>query len=124
MEYSQQSHIGIATPSATVGRAQRAWLPPSSVWLFKPRSYQHDIGGWFISWAGEKLKNHPGWVHPSVLTLVAALDTLDHEAAAQQPQGLFQRVKHGDEMAGEGTWGKVRGWMRAVLRFHGGGKKE
>jgi hypothetical protein len=27
-----------------VCRARRAWLPPSSLWLFKPLSYTHDIG--------------------------------------------------------------------------------
>ena len=26
-------------------RARRAWLPPSALWLFKPRNYQFDIGG-------------------------------------------------------------------------------
>lgn len=29
---------------ATVVRARRAWLPPSTVWLFRPRNYEHDIG--------------------------------------------------------------------------------
>lgn len=27
-----------------VCRARRAWLPPSSLWFFKPLSYEHDIG--------------------------------------------------------------------------------
>lgn len=27
-----------------VCRARRAWLPPSSLWVFKPLSYEHDIG--------------------------------------------------------------------------------
>ena len=27
-----------------VCRARRAWLPPSSLWLFKPLSFEHDIG--------------------------------------------------------------------------------
>lgn len=92
--------------------------------MFKPRSYDHDIGGWFISWAGEAQKHHPAWLDPAVLTLVAALDTLDHEAAAQQPQGLFNRVREGDEMEVKegGQWGKVKGWVRAVMRFHRGRK--
>lgn len=29
---------------ATVFRARRAWLPPSALWLFRPRNYDHDIG--------------------------------------------------------------------------------
>lgn len=113
-----------------VARCQRAWLPPSSLWLFKPRSYDHDIGGWIITWAGESQKMHPQWLDPSVLTLVAALDTLDYEKAKQQPYGLFERLKRGRGVysggdggggGGGGGWRKVLNWVRDMRRFHRGG---
>ena len=31
-----------------VGRAQRAWAPPSDTWLVPPRSEAHDAGGWYF----------------------------------------------------------------------------
>lgn len=128
-----------------VARAQRAWLPPSSFWLFKPQSYDHDIGGWVITWAGESQWHHPMWLDPSVLTLVAALDTLDYEKAKQQPYGLFERLRRGvgsggggrgsgggsDEEQGTSKDGSRRSggggrqvleWVREMLRFHRGNK--
>ncbi len=153
---TNNSTTGTGTSSASgvskrkktvVARAQRAWLPPSTFWLFKPRSYDHDIGGWVINWAGESQRSHPQWLDPSICTLVAALDTLDYEKAKQQPYGLFERVKkrsrresqeEGSTFGGEGDCkgGKARGskvigssgskkvleWVRDMLRFHQGGK--
>ncbi|KAH7616045.1 hypothetical protein NADE_000880 [Nannochloris sp. 'desiccata'] len=130
-----------------VARCQRAWLPPSYFWLFKPRSYDHDIGGWVINWAGETQKKHPQWLDPSVLTLVAALDTLDYEKAKQQPYGLFERLRRGRSVQSTGGGNrdcngetdkeskhstdvdvdgarKVLSWVRDMVRFHrGGGNK-
>ncbi|GAB4819981.1 hypothetical protein N2152v2_007027 [Parachlorella kessleri] len=108
---------GVATArrsKATVFRARRAWLPPSALWLFKPRNYQFDIGGWYIEWAGHSSSHHPAWLDPAVCVLAAAFDTLDHERARQQPQGLFGRVRAGDETAGGAL-----SWVKAMLRFHG-----
>lgn len=116
---------GAATPSSTpftrgmkggsvcVARAHRAWLPPSSLWLFQPRSYCHDIGGWTFTWAGHANEGHPAWLDPALVVLVAALHTVEHEEAARQPQGVFARARQGDE-----TEGGVLAWVRAMLRFH------
>eukprot|EP00887_Chlorella_sp_A99_P000259 scaffold13.g259.t1 len=100
---------------AAVCRARRAWLPPSALWLFRPRCYAHDIGGWAVEWGGERQRAHPAWLDPAVFVLACAFDSLDYERAAQQPQGLFGRLRAGDETAG----GPLR-WLRAALRFHGG----
>ena len=69
-----------------------------------------------MQWAGEKEKANPVWLDSAVVVLVAALDTMDHEAAQQQPQGMFDRLKFGDEIAKGG----VLGWVRAAVRFHRG----
>lgn len=166
---------------ATVFRARRAWLPPSALWLFRPRNYQHDIGalalglagwlaggpaslcsicplscvfwkapssadpgatvgtlhgthphpcpfaptppscagGWYVEWAGHEASEHPAWLDPAVCVLSAGFDTLDYERARRQPQGLFGRVRSGDETAG----GPLA-WVRAMLRFHRGGARQ
>ncbi|KAL4857519.1 Chaperone protein DnaJ [Chlorella vulgaris] len=110
-----------------VCRARRAWLPPSSLWLFKPLAHSHDIGGWCFEWAGHKRHTHAAWLHPTVLVLVAAFDSLDHERQGRQPLGLFARVKAAvaAQRAGRAEapsgW---RGWLSSALRFHGRGKGE
>ena len=96
-----------------VARAHRPWLPPSSLWPFKPRSYDHDIGGWIIEWTGHGLEDHPGFLDPGIVALVAAVHTVGAEAAAARPQGVFAAARQGDETAG-GIWG----WLRAMMRFH------
>ena len=135
-ESTNISNVNLVKKKTVVARAQRAWLPPSSLWLFKPRSYDHDIGGWVISWAGESQRDHPLWLDPSVLTLVAALGTLDYEKAKQQPYGLFERLRRGgdgffgnDGGSSGGSVGSVNGggrkvleWVRDILRFHRGPK--
>ena len=52
----RRRHLTFATQPGALGlkssrpgqlvvcRARRAWLPPSSLWVFKPLSYEHDIG--------------------------------------------------------------------------------
>jgi hypothetical protein len=110
-----------------IARCQRAWLPPSTFWLFKPRSYDHDIGGWVINWAGESQRDHPQWLDPSVLTLVAALDTLDYEKAKQQPYGLFERLKMVEKSfgtGGGGGGGKTEGSENVNSSNSGGGAKK
>jgi hypothetical protein len=101
---------------AVVARCRRAWLPPSSVWLFPPLSYDHDAGGWYIEWAGHE--DHPAWLDPGIVALAAAFHTLDSERASRQPQGLFARLRHGDETAGVGAWESMCAWVKAMLRFH------
>lgn len=126
---SQNFNFGGFKKKSVVARCQRAWLPPSSFWLFKPRSYDHDIGGWVITWAGESQKKHPQWLDPSVLTLIAALDTLDYEKAKQQPYGLFERLRRGRNISSsggggngeDGGWKKLLSWVRDMRQFHRGG---
>lgn len=110
-----------------VCRARRAWLPPSYLWLFKPLAHTHDIGGWCLEWAGHSQSEHPAWLHPSVLVLTAAFDSLDHERQGRQPLGLFARIRAaaaaaaaGEEQGGAAGW---RGWARSMMRFHGYGSK-
>lgn len=85
------------------------------------------VGGWCFEWAGHKQHTHPAWLHPTVLVLVAAFDSLDHEQQGRQPLGLFARVKVAvaAQRAGQAEapsgW---RGWLSSVLRFHGRGKGE
>ncbi|CAM0876370.1 unnamed protein product [Alopecurus aequalis] len=43
-------------------RCSRARLPPSRYWLFEPRCYMHDTGGWYIETFGRDKK---GWTVPS-----------------------------------------------------------
>ncbi|KAL4420845.1 hypothetical protein ABPG75_010501 [Micractinium tetrahymenae] len=109
-----------------VCRARRAWLPPSSLWLFRPLSHQHDVGGWYLEWAGREQAGHPAALHPAVFVLIAAVDSLDHGRAARQPLGLFGRLRaeraagqpEGAAVEAGGGW---RGWVASVLRFHGRG---
>ncbi|KAL4451255.1 hypothetical protein ABPG77_009327 [Micractinium sp. CCAP 211/92] len=109
-----------------VCRARRAWLPPSSLWLFRPLSHQHDVGGWYLEWAGREQEGHPAALHPAVFVLTAAMDSLDHERAARQPLGLFARLR-AEREAGQagaataGVGGGWRGWVGTMLRFHGRG---
>lgn len=37
-----------AITGVCVGRGTRAWVPPSDLWLFAPRSDDHDSGGWYF----------------------------------------------------------------------------
>ena len=37
-----------AITGVCVGRGTRAWVPPSDLWLFAPRSDDHDAGGWYF----------------------------------------------------------------------------
>ena len=99
---------------AVVSRCRRAWLPPSAVWLFAPRSYSHDIGGWYVEWVGERCRQHPAWLHPAVIVLAAAFDTLDHERAQRQPRGLFGWLRH----SGRPGPASAAAWLRSMLHFH------
>jgi len=89
-----------------VAQARRAWLPPSNLWLFKPRSYAHDTGGWSIEWAGHARQRHPAWLDPHVMVLMVALHTIEHELGGRQPQGVFGRE------------GGTLGWLWSMLHFH------
>lgn len=67
-----------------------------------------------MEWVGHESSGHPAWLDPAVCVLAAGFDTLDHERARQQPQGLFGRERMGDELQGGAL-----SWVRAMLRFHG-----
>jgi hypothetical protein len=68
-------------------RAQRAWLPPSALWLFQPRLQSHDVGGWTIespfrappAASQSQSLPPPGHELRVVMALVAAFHTLDRE---------------------------------------------
>ncbi|KAK9831521.1 hypothetical protein WJX81_005347 [Elliptochloris bilobata] len=51
-------------------RCRRAWLPPSNMWLFPPRSALHDSGGWYIEWGGYAGATNPLWLPPEVFVLI------------------------------------------------------
>ena len=84
-------------------------------------------GGWSLEWAGQAQRDHPAWLHPAVLVLTAAFDSLDNERAARQPLGLFGRLRAGTAAGAAGEAGEGaerqgagwRGWLASALRFHG-----
>ena len=80
-------------------RAVRAWLPPSSFWLFQPREASHDVGGWCFEFYD---RGAPA-MHCAAAVLVAAFHTLDRERGRRS-----------------GMLGALRGafaWMRAAVRL-------
>eukprot|EP00879_Flechtneria_rotunda_P020746 GHRR01021836.1.p1 GENE.GHRR01021836.1~~GHRR01021836.1.p1 ORF type:complete len:703 (+),score=305.32 GHRR01021836.1:429-2537(+) len=66
--------------SRILARLQRRWMPPSSTWLFPPRTDSHDIGGWVIEWEGYKHRQRSGWLHPALYVLVAGCYSIELEA--------------------------------------------
>ncbi|KAK8952645.1 hypothetical protein KSP40_PGU012128 [Platanthera guangdongensis] len=75
-------------------RCTRARLPSSKFWLFEPRSYMHDIGGWYVETFGQNkmgrtvlsrrqwggVNVHPEKrLHPAIYLLALAYKTLDFE---------------------------------------------
>ncbi len=94
----------LATPSLSGTRKPR---PLSTLWLLCR----------YLEWIGHHHRDHPAWLDPSIFALTAGFDTLDYEARQQQPQGLFARLRSGDETAGG-----LRAWLGAMTRFHGLGK--
>lgn len=88
-------------------RAKRAWLPPSSTWLFPPRAETHDVGGWYFEWEGYDNQEDAdaNWVDPPVFILFAALFTLDREAGVQQGQQEGQQPAWSAAM--QRLWQKV-----------------
>jgi hypothetical protein len=58
----------------------RAWLPPSSLWLFAPREETHNVGGWSFEFYDHRApRQQRGKLHPAVLVLLAAFHSLDRE---------------------------------------------
>ncbi|KAK9844451.1 hypothetical protein WJX74_002691 [Apatococcus lobatus] len=84
---------------------KRAALPPSSLWLFPPRSQQHQTGGWYFEWTGHTRSSEKWWVHPAVFILTAAFDTLEHERKRQAQPGLIL-IDPKDEM--DSCWLKAK----------------
>ncbi|KAK9787469.1 hypothetical protein WJX73_006578 [Symbiochloris irregularis] len=78
-------HIDFYALNGRIKRAQcvvqckRAWLPPSSTWLFPPRSSEHAKGGWYFEWPGHDFIDHPLCPPPHVFVLLAAFESLDLE---------------------------------------------
>ncbi|KFM26069.1 hypothetical protein F751_6220 [Auxenochlorella protothecoides] len=78
----------------TLGRmeAQRAWLPSSRLWLFRPRLDTHACGGWSFRLSPHAARHG---VHAHLLILLAAFESLDAELAERQPswgQAAKQRL--------------------------------
>ncbi|XP_072952529.1 uncharacterized protein [Typha angustifolia] len=80
-------------------RCSRARLPPSRYWLFEPRCYMHDVGGWYIETFGRDKKGktvpsprqwdgfieHPEKrLHPAMYLLALAYRSLDLEEAKRR----------------------------------------
>uniref|UniRef100_A0A061R9Y8 Heat shock protein binding n=1 Tax=Tetraselmis sp. GSL018 TaxID=582737 RepID=A0A061R9Y8_9CHLO len=87
-------------------RCTRAWLPPSALWLFRPRAETHDTGGWYFERYTEcspygRRGSHrlepllPAAVH----VLIAAYETLDEEELTRS--------------SGRGNW--ISSWLSEQL---------
>ena len=91
VQFSLQAILSAGQQDITLCRCKRAWLPPCSTWLFQPRSPLHTIGGWYMEWSGHRWQSHPQWLHPAVFILLAAFDTLKHEALDTERQQNAQQ---------------------------------
>ncbi|XP_062214509.1 uncharacterized protein LOC133915382 [Phragmites australis] len=80
-------------------RCSRAQLPPSRYWLFEPRCYMHDTGGWYIETFGRDKKGRTipsqrQWdsfnehsekrLHPAMYLVTLAYRSLDLEDARRR----------------------------------------
>ncbi|KQK13071.1 uncharacterized protein LOC100836079 [Brachypodium distachyon] len=80
-------------------RCSRAYLPPSRYWLFEPRCYMHDTGGWYIETFGRDKKGRTipsprQWdgfnehsekrLHPALYLVALAYRSLDLEDARRR----------------------------------------
>ncbi|XP_048531874.1 uncharacterized protein LOC125510672 [Triticum urartu] len=80
-------------------RCSRARLPPSRFWLFEPRCYMHDTGGWYIETFGRDKKGRTipsprHWhgvnehsekrLHPALYLVALAYRSLDLEDAQRR----------------------------------------
>ncbi|XP_051178137.1 uncharacterized protein [Lolium perenne] len=80
-------------------RCSRARLPPSRYWLFEPRCYMHDTGGWYIETFGRDRKGRTvlsprQWdgvneqsekrLHPALYLVALAYRSLDLEDARRR----------------------------------------
>nr|BAK01862.1 predicted protein [Hordeum vulgare subsp. vulgare] len=80
-------------------RCSRARLPPSRFWLFEPRCYMHDTGGWYIETFGRDKKGRTipsprQWhgvnehsekrLHPALYLVALAYRSLDLEDAQRR----------------------------------------
>ncbi|XP_020095517.1 uncharacterized protein LOC109715106 isoform X2 [Ananas comosus] len=85
--------------SACECRSSRARLLPSRYWLFEPRCYMHDIGGWYVETFGRDKKGRTipsprQWdefvecterrLHPAMYLLALAYRSLDLENAKRR----------------------------------------
>lgn len=84
LDFIAMKGVGGLKCDRLVSRCKRAWLPPSSTWLFPPRCDTHTIGGWYIEVASSKHHSHPAWIRPEVLVLRAAVETLRAERLASR----------------------------------------
>ncbi|DBA75412.1 hypothetical protein WJX77_006042 [Trebouxia sp. C0004] len=97
----------------SICRCRRAWLPPSSTWLFSPRSQDHASGGWYFEWSGHMFNRHPLWLHPAVFVLLAAFETLTCEAPANTA-----RAKDSATAQPNSNVQHMKRWLSSMWRFH------
>lgn len=100
----------------SICRCRRAWLPPSSTWLFPPRSQDHASGGWYFEWGGHVFHRHPTWLHPAVMVLLAAFETLTHEAQAQPAVTELAGDRASAQPSSKAQ--QVKQWLSSMLHFH------
>jgi curved DNA-binding protein CbpA len=114
-------HLAIITKTnLCVAKARRPWLPPSTFWLFKPRTHTHAIGGWIVDWPGHQQENRPGWICPEIIVFIIALDTLDREGSARLGTDNLKRVDSSlgldKEKNGEKTvWQRWKGRVESMM---------
>ncbi|KAJ4805945.1 Chaperone protein DnaJ [Rhynchospora pubera] len=86
-------------------RSSRARLPPSRYWLFEPRCYMHDIGGWYVETFGRDNKGRAvlsprHWgsfadctekrLHPAMYLMALAYRSLDLEVAHRRKWSMLK----------------------------------
>ncbi|KAL3134000.1 hypothetical protein ABBQ32_008439 [Trebouxia sp. C0010 RCD-2024] len=104
----------------SICRCRRAWLPPSSTWLFPPRSQDHTTGGWYFEWSGHVFHKHAAWLHPAVFVLLAAFDTLGHEDHARTT-GMHATAGDRRDEQPDSRMQQFKQWVSSMWRFHWGG---
>jgi hypothetical protein len=112
-------HLAIITKTnLCVAKARRPWLPPSSFWLFIPRTHTHATGGWIVDWPGHQQEKRAGWICPEIIVFIIALDTLDREARLGMDNSKRVDSSLGLDMKkkGENTmWQRWKGRVESMM---------
>lgn len=99
------THLTLLSAAGRVEwRASRAWMPPSSLWLFAPRGASHAAQSGASSWYFEQRlreRRRADLLPPAAIVLVAALHSLDRERGRRAGFGAAV----GD------AWQRAAGWL-------------